>query len=378
MAQPRQRFRHPRLGTFSTLALTLALALIVWLLAIAARAEAAPYATPKGKVWHGVSDTSDVADFSAFRKQVGAHPALLQVFYHWDVSLKASHAFERWAATDTRGVVSLSTASGDGTERITPAQIADGRGDDYILRLNESIANQGQIVYLRLFPEMNGYWNPYSAFNRNGSARKGHSTKQFKQAWRRISLIVDGGARKRINADLRRLKMLRILRATSEHDPVYRRNGIPAKLERAKVATMWVPQTSGSPNKKANRPQAYFPGKRYVDWVGADIYAKFSTKTVWRNFNRFYSQYRQFPFVVGEYGPYDRDPKGRFVKRLFEWAEHHKRTRALLFYRSVSTDNIYNLHHYPGARKALIRILNERRYQEFAPGAKQQTAVPFP
>ena len=41
---------------------------------------------------------------------------------------------------------------------------------------------------------MNGHWNPYSAYNANGTPRdRGHSTKNFRRAWQRIVLIVRGG-----------------------------------------------------------------------------------------------------------------------------------------------------------------------------------------
>ena len=38
---------------------------------------------------------------------------------------------------------------------------------------------------------------------------------------------------------------------------------------------MWVPQTEGSPAIKANSARAYWPGGRYVDWVGTDFYSRF-------------------------------------------------------------------------------------------------------
>ena len=53
---------------------------------------------------------------------------------------------------------------------ITPQQIAEGRDDRYILRLARTIEETGQTVYIRLMAEMNGHWNPYSAYNADGSA----------------------------------------------------------------------------------------------------------------------------------------------------------------------------------------------------------------
>ena len=78
---------------------------------------------------------------------------------------------------------------------------------------------------------------------------------------------------------------------------------------------MWVPQTIGSPALGANKPGRYWPGGGYVDWIGADIYSKFATPGIWAAFKRFYSHWRNpqrhhWPFVVGEYSPWDNDYHG--------------------------------------------------------------------
>jgi hypothetical protein len=329
--------------------------------------KAAAYAPPKGKVFHGVSDTGDVGDFGKFSRQTGSHPAVLQDFYHWGTPLTTG-ALERWHKTKTRGVLSLSTAPGDGTEVISPKQIAIGRDDHYILRLGESIKAARQVVYIRLLPEMNGSWNPYSAYNADGTARdSAHSTKWFKQAWRRFDLIVKGGKRKVVNQKLRKLHMPRILRAKSENDKVYKREGVLSTLPQPKVALQWVPQTSGSPNKKGNRPQAYWPGSKYVDWVGADVYSKYSNHTLWSNLNKLYKAYPKVPFLIGEYSAWDNDKSGSFVNRLFDWARKNNRTRMLIYYRSVDPDNVFNLQFYPGAKDVLHSNLNGPRFAPKAP-----------
>ena len=115
------------------------LASMVVLAAAPAIAPSATYAPANGHAYHGVSDTGAVADFDRFSNQVGAHPAVLQDFFHWRVPLTTG-ALYRWGATDTRGVLSLSTATGEGEELITPRQIARGKDDRYVLRLARTIA----------------------------------------------------------------------------------------------------------------------------------------------------------------------------------------------------------------------------------------------
>lgn len=325
---------------------------------------------PRGnKIWHGVSDTGRARDFRRFNKQVREHTALDEVFFHWGVPLSTG-ALDRWENTDSRGILSLSTAPGGGEEVVTPRQLAHGHSDHYALRLRETIYNSGQVVYIRPFGEMNLHYNPYSAFNADGSSRPGRSTKVFKLAWRRIVLIVRGGNRNAINNKLRNLDLPRIHRAKRNDSPIYDRLDIKRYLEPPKVAFMWTPLTRGSPNVAGNEPDDYFPGRRFVDWVGTDVYAKFANDTLWENLKRFYNEWRRYPFILGEYGAWDNDYDGAFTRRIHEWARNHGRVRSLVYYRSVDPDNIFNLQHYPGAKSSLRRILNRSRYQSHAPGTK--------
>ena len=368
------------MGRRSLAALISILALALWAApAGAGLPRGKAYAPPHGRAYHGVSDTGHVRDFFRFARQVRAHPALLQEFFHWGVPL-TSGAFHRWAKADTYGVLSLSTAPGGGAEVITPRQIAKGRDDRYIINLARTIAEARQTVYIRLMAEMNGYWNPYSAFNADGSARDGaHSTRWFRLAWRRFTLIVRGGPRRELNERLVRMGLPRILRARSQHDPVYGGGAdgiplpVPANMPRPRVAMMWVPQSFGSPNIAANQPGDYWPGGRYVDWVGFDIYAKF--RSAFGRDRAFLRRYRGKPVVIGEYGPWDNDYDGSFTRSLFDWAEGQRRVGALLYYRDVTATNPYNVQYYPGAQQVLRHRLDDRRWLEFAPGAK---AVPDP
>ncbi len=327
------------------------------------------FTPPKNKIWHGVSDTGRIGDFRHFNRQVRDHTALNEVFFHWGVPLTTG-ALDRWEKTDSRGIVSLSTAPGGGSEIVTPREISRGRSDLYPLRLRQSIRNSGQVVYLRPFGEMNLHLNPYSAYNADGSPRAGHSTRAFKLAWKRIVLIVRGGKRNQINNKLTDLGMPRIYRANRNDSPIYERMDVPKVLDPPKVAFMWTPLTRGSPDVPGNAPNDYFPGRRYVDWVGTDVYAKFANSTLWRNLNRFFNHKRGYPFILGEYGAWDNDFDGAFTRRIHEWARKRNRVRALVYFRSVDRENIFNLQHYPGAKHSLRNILNRDRYASYAPGTR--------
>lgn len=334
------------------------------------------FVPPHHKIFHGVTDTGSVKDFHVFNKRVGAHAALMMSFGRWN-GQHIGQGLHRWRVTHTRGVLSLSTAPGGQPEEISPRGIARGFGDRYILGVGRAIARSGQVVYIRLFPEMNGYWNPYSAFNSDGSSRgPSHSTHAFRNAWKRIVTIVRGGKRGKINRRLRKLGMPRIYRAHSNGDRVYSRRNVSRMLPRPRVAFMWVPQTIGSPALAANTPGRYWPGGQYVDWIGADIYSKFATPGIWSAFRRFYSRWgnphrHHWPFIVGEYSPWDNDYRGAFTRRLFNWALHHRRVRALVYYRSVTANNPFDINHWPRARTVLRGKLNNRRFDPYAPGTRR-------
>lgn len=362
------------MGRRASLAAALALALPALL---AANAPAEDYAPKNGHAFHGVSDTGHVSDFRSFSRQLGAHQALLQDFFYWRVPLTTG-ALWRWGVTNTRGVLSLSTATGAGEEKITPQQIAEGRDDPYILRLARTIAETGQTVYVRLMPEMNGHWNAYSAFNSDGTARRGgHSTTWYRRAWRRFALLIRGGSRREINERLVDMGLPRIYRAESESDPVYEGGPegvplpVPEQLPQPRVAMMWVPQSFGSPNIAGNQPSDYWPGREWVDWIGFDLYSKFAG--AFARDKAFVENYRGFPVVVGEYGPWDNDYSGAFTDSMLDWAETHDRVKMLLYYRSVDPDNIFNIQFYPRAQRVLRRHLNKPRWVPFAPGVKKLT-----
>ncbi len=360
------RATHSSAGAL--LATACALAGLLW---AAAPAHAETRFAPRhGQVWHGVSDTGSGRDFRHFNRQVGTHTALLQSFFHWGVPLTTG-ALDRWEGTKTRGVLSLSTAPGGQPEVVTPRQLAMGFSDHYMLRLGGSIASSDQVVYIRPFAEMNLHLNPYSAFNADGSRRRGHSTKMFIKAWKRLVLIVRGGSRDNVNRRLLRIGMPRIHRAKSNNAKKYKRLGVRPHLKEPRVAFQWMPLTRGSPNVAGNSPHDYFPGRRWVDWVGTDVYAKFSNHTLWSLLRGFYRRYDRWPFAIGEYGPWDNDQSGAFTARIHQWARKRPRVKALIYFRSVDPQNEFNLQYYPGARRALRGTLDAPRFQEFAPGTRR-------
>ena len=156
-------------------------------------------------------------------------------------------AFGQARANHARLMLHISSTQGYGApEQITPGGVAQGQGDGYLLELDEAIARSGQPVYIRLFPEMDQANNAYCAFNNDGSSRgASHSAASFRQAWRRVAIVLRGGTIASIDSRLRALGM-----------PALHGASATATLPSLPVAMLWVPQTEGSPNIPANSPGA--------------------------------------------------------------------------------------------------------------------------
>ncbi len=336
--------------------LPIALAVALAVLVLAPAAGAQPYLPPRGKIYHGVSDSGELRHFRQFQRQTNRHPAVMNTFHTWGTSLR--YALNRWHDGRARPMLSISTAkSYNGREVMTPRAIARGQGDDYLLKLNQAIGSRRLTMYIRPFGEMNAHWNPYCAYNANGSFRgAAHSTKWFRQAWRRLVIVIRGGdRRKRINARLRHHHM----------PPMESHRGVrvPRHLYHTRTAFLWVPQSEPAPAVRGNGTGHYWPGSSYVDWVGTDFFSKFPN---WRGLNAFYRTWRGKPFVIGEWSVWGSD-NAAFVHDLFHWTFARKRVRMLAYYNGFGNNNAVRIGNYPHARRKLRHILGTSNFQAYAP-----------
>jgi len=322
----------------------------------AAPAQALTLVPPKPSVFLGVSDRGSTQEFNEFAEFTAKRPALLQTFHPWGNSLNA--AYERWRETGTRPILAISTAD-DQTlaELLTPAQIALGAGDDYLLQLNDFFAKHALPAYIRPLGEPNRCLNLWSAVNCDGSQKGGeHTTGWYKQAFRRIAAIVRGGQTlEGINATLAEIGL----------PPLNRTKGPnPESLPAAPVSIVWSPLPGGSPRVKGNFPGNYWPGSRWVDWVGTDFYSQYP---VWEDLNRFYTgkQWRGKPVAINEWAVSAID-EPRFVKQVIAWVVKRPRVRMLVYYGGVGPGNQYDLELYPRTSNTLRLKLRRASFLSYA------------
>jgi hypothetical protein len=320
-------------------------------LAWAAPAGAGPLEPRGRKVFFGISDTGDPADFGEFSRTMRRHPAVLQTFRAWGSDFPES--IERWQAARARPMLHITTADNNaGHELITPRQIARGFGDGYLIRLNKLFWAKRMRVYIRPLGEPNRCLNVYAAHDCAGKPRGGdHALRWYKRAFRRIYVIVHGGGkREEIDARLARAGL-----------PPLR--GDVGGLPKALVALVWSTLPAGSPTVPRNRPRHFYPGPDYVDWVGTDFY---SDNQDWKALTGLYRRFSGKPFALPEWGVSSGDDP-RFVRRLLTWVDRHPRCKMLVYYQDFGATSAYRLQNNPASLAVLRRWLRSPRFPPFAP-----------
>ncbi len=316
-------------------------------------ADAVSLLPPTGSVYSGESTGS--AD--SYTAAVGKHPAVFGDFVTWGESIH--FAFDTAIADSSRLMLHISTAGADGTAVITPAAIAAGEGDAYLLSLSAEIQQYADPVYIRLLPEMNNANNPYSGFNADGSSRgAAYSPATFKQAWRRVVLILRGGSVSAIDTALAALGLA----------PVQGLAGAKV-IAQSPIAFVWTPETAGTPNVPQQAAAAYYPGNAYVDWVGTDFYGKFPN---FAGLDTFYPQYPSKPFVFAEWALWGSDDPG-FVSQFFSWVNAHKRVKMILY----NDQGPFTLNNYPASTAVIRTQLTSPRFLATTGDPKATFISPF-
>jgi Glycosyl hydrolase family 26 len=194
------------------------------------------------------------AGVTAFRKATGSSPDVVMYYSGWYVPFPA-----RFAATTARdGAVPLVQLDPD---RQSVARIAAGRYDGYLSAYAEAVRAYRHPVILSFGHEMNGDW--YSWGNRHTPPAT------FVRAWRHI------------------VTLFRALGARN-------------------VTWLWtVNIINNSRGGAIPRPDAWWPGSQYVDWVGIDGYYLKPSWTFASLFGPTIADVRKLtldPILVGETG----------------------------------------------------------------------------
>jgi hypothetical protein len=278
---------------------------------------------------------------SRFRDQTNQATDVNLDFISWGVH-KQTYLDNTLDAAKPIPAISFGTVNKYGNEAITPAKLANGKGDRVLIDLAQALDRFGSFAYVRPYAEMNGWWNPYCAYNSTGSYRgRAHSTKNFRKAFRRTYLIVHGGSVADINAKL----------VDSGMPKLDRTNDLPVN----DVKVIWNPQGFGSPDIKANSAAAYYPGDNYVDVVANDLY-DYGRGVEWEANLDLYRAHPDKPYAIGEWGLGAGIDHPDFVQKMANFVSRHSRVETIVYYRS-QTGSTFDLSSKPKSRAAYKRYV---------------------
>jgi Glycosyl hydrolase family 26 len=223
------------------------MAVAVVLLALAPGAGARPEVA---KVLLGIS-----GDPVRFQAQTGQKSAIKHVFLGWQQGMTWGTKLDRFLPQLAPiPMIHLGIGGPGATRRarISMQQIANGQGDAYLVYVNKAINAFGSLVYVRPMAEMN---NPNALYHPSKGA--GMSTEAYRKAFARIFLILHGGPRVKIDVALKRLGLPFL---TVKED-------LPAN-PKAKLTVIWNPLAG------VGGWMPSYPGDKYVDIVGNDMYGE--------------------------------------------------------------------------------------------------------
>lgn len=259
-----------------------------------------------------------------FQQLTGQRSTIRHVFAGWHQGSALPKVLD-----NMRPIPMLALKSGMPT-----ADIAQGRGDYLLVQLNQAVADFGGLVYVRPMPEMNGHWNAYCAFNKDGSSRgPRYSTAAFRKAFARIAILARGGTARELSAKLRKLGL----------------PGVSSDLPRTQARIVWNPQGYGAPDIPANSAKAYYPGDAYVDVVANDLYLQ-TTGAAWEANEALYRAHPRKPYAIAEWGLWGIDDPS-FVERMAAFVKTHPRVEFVAYFNS-KPGSVWDLASKPRSRAA--------------------------
>ncbi len=340
----------------ATIFVTVAVAALL-ALGTASPANAGMLQPGPGKTFFGLTDSGVTSQFTEFTEVIGKHPALIETFRSWGADLRGS--IKRWQSAVARPILHITTADPNyGYQVVTPRGIALGKGDDYLIALNRLFWSRGMRAYLRPLGEPNRCLNAYAAYDCEGNLKASYQRPYwYKRAFRRMYVVLHGGGK--LEKIDRRLAGAGLPPLTSQSGE------LPGGLPKAPIAVIWSPLPAGSPGVRQNLPGFFYPGSRYVDWVGTDFYSDYPE---WKSLTDLYLRFARRehkPFTLTEWGVNGSDDP-RFVKRLFVWVQRHPRCRMLIYYQDFGATSSYRLQNYPASLSVVRRKLSNPSFPTYA------------
>ena len=316
----------------------------------------------------------------------GVPPAISHTFTGYDTGMN-------WD-TDiaiARGATPLITWQTGNTSPKTIANAgaaSSGNRSDYvILKVAAALRTYNQPVFLRIDQEMNAQWFAWCAYNSDGTPRA-HTTEDFRDMWRRMHIIFEGGTVAEMNQKLAAEGMPPL-------DPAVGTSAATKGLSSTTDPNAYLTPTNnvafvfnpvdapGVPNKVGNQWADYYPGDRYVDWVGQTTYDTTWNATIDQRFawlNQFYQDFtiaHDTPYMMGEWGLEPTQNAGggddpAYIQRMINWQKTHPQVKSLVYFSVLTGHGDYRLSTYPNSVPVLANAVTDPRFLRTV----QSTAAP--
>lgn len=293
---------------------------------------------PRGLTW-GIYDPFLEPDFwylegiRNLEKSLGTRFDLLMTYLHFPDPFPREKAEE--AAREGR-LLMLTLQSWKpipqdqvfGTPTTLIFDLLDGQYDEYLREWAREAARWGRPFFFRLDNEMNADWCPWSAF------QYGKDADLYIYAWRHVwKIFQEEGAENAI--------------------------------------WVWNPNDTSFPNWRWNHHTRYWPGGKYVDWVGLTAYnlGDAYPGNTWREFREayrpVYDEYRRLypgkPLMITEFASHDGGgDKARWITDMFSaLKEEFPAIRFAVWWNGTDGARRYRFDSTPASREAFARGIRD-------------------
>lgn len=269
--------------------------------------------TESDTVYLGLTGDKALESTDAVEKTTGKHIGIIGKYQSWgsndnrfdsqwaeEINRKNSIPMISWEPWDSNVTGEKALQS-----KYTLAHIINGSSDSYIIAYAQDIKAWKKPVLIRFAHEMNGNWYPWSPINSN-------TPEEYKKAWIHV------------------------------HD-------IFAKVGATNVTWVWSPnEPFDDPNNPyATNLDAFYPGDRYVDWVGISGFnwGTSGEDTQWRSFDNIvkpaYDLLKDYnkPIMISEINSSNQGgDKDQWVEQINTAIKAYPKLKAIVWYSSSHSD----------------------------------------
>jgi len=322
VAAPRRAPLAARAGsTAAMVGLALSSAAVLAIGLLPAPARAMPSKISLGAYIPGGARDPSLID--AYSSAVGQNPVIVSTYVQWPQRMFGRGELESiW----NRGAVPLVTWEPwtSSEKGFSLRAIARGRYDGYIRHSARAAVAWGKPILLRFAHEMNGNWYPWGT-------RHGNTARLYKETWRHVV-----GIFRRVGAD--------------------------------NVKWVWSPYVSNGGRFVFKK---YFPGNRWIDWVGLDGF-NWARHGVWQSFKDIFadsyhtvSRMTSRPIMIPETGSSQvGGDKAAWVSRVLDRElPRFARIRALVWFSERFNGIDARVDSSPSALNALRDAITAGRYR---------------